>query len=31
VEHVRAVDLDIHPGVVSEAVAAGDDWPAVNA
>ncbi|MGW7264528.1 flavodoxin family protein [Streptomyces sp. NPDC054842] len=31
VEYVRAVDLDIHPGVVSEAVAAGDDWPAVHA
>ncbi|MFH8801209.1 flavodoxin family protein [Streptomyces sp. NPDC017936] len=31
VEYVRAVDLDIHPGVVSEAVTAGDDWPAVHA
>ena len=31
VEYVRAVDLDIHPGVVSEAVAAGDDWLAVHA
>ncbi|MDT0386240.1 MULTISPECIES: flavodoxin family protein [Streptomyces] len=31
VEHLRAVDLDVHPGVVSEAVAEGDDWPAVHA
>ncbi|MGW0608823.1 flavodoxin family protein [Streptomyces sp. NPDC002640] len=31
VEYVRAVDLDIHPGVVSEAVADGDDWPSVHA
>ncbi|MFH8369730.1 flavodoxin family protein [Streptomyces sp. NPDC018031] len=31
VEHLRAVDLDIQPGVVSEAVRAGDDWPAVHA
>lgn len=27
VEYVRAVDLTIEPGVVSEAVAPGDDWP----
>jgi multimeric flavodoxin WrbA len=31
VEYVRAVDLNIHPSVVSEAVDAGDDWPAVHA
>ncbi|WP_320778336.1 flavodoxin family protein [Streptomyces sp. CRN 30] len=30
VEVVRAVDLDIAPGVVSEAVTAGDDWPGVH-
>lgn len=28
---VRAVDLDIAPGVVSEAVHEGDDWPDVHA
>ncbi|MFJ8185659.1 flavodoxin family protein [Streptomyces sp. NPDC096105] len=27
---VRAVDLDIAPGVVSEAVHEGDDWPGVH-
>ncbi|MFC7845663.1 flavodoxin family protein [Streptomyces sp. NPDC057382] len=31
VEHLRAVDLDLHPAVVSEAVAEGDQWPAVHA
>lgn len=30
VEFVRAVDLDIRPGVVSEAVAQGDQWPEVH-
>ncbi|MBM7093599.1 flavodoxin family protein [Streptomyces sp. S12] len=31
VDVVRAVDLDIGPGVVSEAVHDGDDWPDVHA
>ncbi|MEU0114190.1 flavodoxin family protein [Streptomyces bobili] len=31
VEVVRAVDLDIEPGVTSEPVRAGDAWPAVHA
>lgn len=31
VDVVRAVDLDIAPGVVSEAVHEGDDWPDVHA
>ncbi|GHH91805.1 hypothetical protein GCM10017779_22620 [Streptomyces capillispiralis] len=31
VDVVRAVDLDIAPGVVSEAVHAGDAWPDVHA
>ncbi|WLW49967.1 flavodoxin family protein [Streptomyces sp. YU58] len=31
VEVVRAVDLDIEPGVVSEAVRPGDAWPSVHA
>jgi multimeric flavodoxin WrbA len=30
VEHVRLVDHDIAPGVVSEAVRAGDGWPAIH-
>ncbi|MGW0818291.1 flavodoxin family protein [Streptomyces viridiviolaceus] len=30
VEFLRAVDLDIRPGVVSEAVGPGDDWPGVH-
>ncbi|MGN9793183.1 flavodoxin family protein [Streptomyces sp. OZ13] len=30
VEFVRAVDLDIRPGVVSEAVGPGDQWPQVH-
>lgn len=30
VEVVRAADLDVPPGVVSEAVAEGDPWPAVH-
>jgi multimeric flavodoxin WrbA len=30
VEVVRAVDLDIAPGVVSEPVHEGDDWPDVH-
>lgn len=30
VEFVRAVDLDIRPGVVSEAVVPGDQWPEVH-
>ncbi|CAM5687908.1 Multimeric flavodoxin WrbA OS=Streptomyces albaduncus OX=68172 GN=FHS32_002678 PE=4 SV=1 [Streptomyces griseoloalbus] len=30
VDVVRAVDLDIAPGVVSEAVHEGDDWPGVH-
>ncbi|MEU0342845.1 flavodoxin family protein [Streptomyces bobili] len=31
VEVVRAVDLDIEPGVTSEPVREGDAWPAVHA
>lgn len=31
VEVVRAVDLDIEPGVTSEPVREGDDWPEVHA
>lgn len=30
VQVVRAVDLDIAPGVTSEAVRAGDAWPDVH-
>jgi multimeric flavodoxin WrbA len=30
VEVVRVAALDIHPGVVSEAVGPGDDWPALR-
>jgi multimeric flavodoxin WrbA len=30
VEFVRAVDMDIRPGVVSEAVGPGDQWPQVH-
>jgi multimeric flavodoxin WrbA len=30
VEHVRLVDHDIAPGVVSEAVRDGDEWPALR-
>ncbi|MEU0912704.1 flavodoxin family protein [Streptomyces althioticus] len=30
VDVVRAVDLDLAPGVVSEAVHDGDDWPGVH-
>jgi multimeric flavodoxin WrbA len=30
VEHVRLVDHDIAPGVVSEAVRPGDEWPALH-
>ncbi|MEW2634126.1 flavodoxin family protein [Streptomyces sp. NPDC048389] len=30
VEFVRAVDIDIRPGVVSEAVAPGDGWPQIR-
>lgn len=30
VEHVRLVDHDIAPGVVSEEVRAGDEWPALR-
>lgn len=29
-EIVRLVDLDIAPGVVSEAIRAGDEWPALH-
>ncbi|GGW39596.1 hypothetical protein GCM10010350_24040 [Streptomyces galilaeus] len=31
VEVLRAVDLDIEPGVTSEPVREGDAWPAVHA
>jgi multimeric flavodoxin WrbA len=31
VEHLRLADHRIDPGVVSEAVADGDEWPAVHA
>jgi multimeric flavodoxin WrbA len=30
VEIIRAVDMDIRPGVVSEAVGPGDQWPQVH-
>src|ERR1051325_3520412 len=30
VEHVRVVDHDVAPGVVSEAVREGDGWPALH-